>query len=81
MNNSSYYNMGKCANCGIIGGTVMGSTEWGHNYACCSKECGSKLGEKFEANRRTKRYRVALVAYRKADMQLHAVEFDGAIIY
>jgi len=34
------YIPGPCANCGKPEGGYMGSTVWGHDYYCCSEECG-----------------------------------------
>ncbi len=37
-----------CANCGKIDGGFMGSTEWEHDYMCCSNRCGFRLKKRIE---------------------------------
>lgn len=37
-----------CANCGKENGGFMRSTEWGHDYSCCSNTCGFRLKQKLE---------------------------------
>lgn len=41
-----YYRVGPCANCGREGAGFMGSSEWGHDYSCCSDACGKRLAHK-----------------------------------
>lgn len=50
---SSYYSaeyyrqqLPPCANCGKENGGYKGSTEWRHDYSCCSNACGIRLGKK-----------------------------------
>lgn len=38
-----------CANCLKPFGGVMGSTEWGHLFSCCSEACGIRLAKKIKS--------------------------------
>jgi len=44
-----YWMAGDCPNCGekdvmwAYKGARMGSSEWGHNYTCCSDKCGREF--------------------------------------
>lgn len=40
------YRPDDCKNCGKKARGVMGSSEWGHDYLCCSDACGIRLGKK-----------------------------------
>jgi ribosomal protein L37AE/L43A len=37
-----------CPNCGKPDSARMGSTEWRHNYSCCSDRCGKRLAKRIE---------------------------------
>lgn len=39
---------GSCSNCGRKGGGYMSSTEWAHNYKCCSDLCGFRLKKRID---------------------------------
>lgn len=42
----SYYQQNQpCPNCNKRSG-YMGSSDWAHDYMCCSKQCGVRLGHR-----------------------------------
>lgn len=43
-----YRKSGPCSNCGRDGGAFMGSSEWGHDFMCCSRACGRRLAHKLQ---------------------------------
>lgn len=58
-----YYKAPPCPNCGEVDdmktqtGARMCSGRWGHEFSCCSEECGREFTHKLENSPRYKRAR------------------------
>lgn len=44
-----------CPNCGVVNSAYMGSSVWGHNYSCCSDDCGLEFKVKLNNFYRTRK--------------------------
>ena len=58
MNNFNFnFKTDPCPNCGKPDAARMKSTEWGHDYMCCSHKCGFEFADKLKILKKTKKYK------------------------
>jgi hypothetical protein len=84
MNNRQYWLAHDCPQCGAKderysfdtgswGGARMCASSWGHDFACCSDECGKAFAIKHQELQKTKAGRKALAAlWQKLESQSDA---------
>lgn len=63
-----------CPICGLKEGATMGSSRWGHNYTCCSDECGLELERQLNSLYRSKYWKTLEKKRDKITSQMKKIE-------
>ncbi len=70
---------GPCPVCRKSEGAHTGSTGWGHNFMCCSEECGTKAMAIIEKNAGREEYKNKLRRLRNLKDELMAMRTNGLV--
>jgi len=71
-----------CPNCGqqdyydAWAGARQWSSSWGHNYTCCSEECGREFGKKLANSKKGERIRELKSKIAQLEMEIMELAYE-----